>query len=108
MGVSFVTVSRWENGASVPSPAALATILKAEIGGSAAFGPAQTPQPEASAPPIQEPQFLDFLADPEKVQTFIEGERLGYGHLFNPVFATETSLIDPLPHQRIAVYEHML
>ena len=53
-------------------------------------------------------QFLDFLADPEKVQTFVEGERLGYGHLFNPVFATETSLIDPLPHQRIAVYEHML
>ena len=55
-----------------------------------------------------EPQFLDFLADPEKVKTFVEGERLGYGHLFNPVFATETSLIDPLPHQKIAVYEHML
>jgi superfamily II DNA or RNA helicase len=33
---------------------------------------------------------------------------LRYGHLFNPSFATEISLIDPLPHQRIAVYEHML
>ena len=108
MGVSFVTVSRWENGASAPSRSALATILKAEIAGLAAFGPAQTPQPEAAIPRAPEPQFLDFLADPEKVQTFVEGERLGYGHLFNPVFATETSLIDPLPHQRIAVYEHML
>ncbi len=37
-----------------------------------------------------------------------EGERLAYGHLFNPAFATETSLIDPLPHQRIAVYDAML
>ena len=37
-----------------------------------------------------------------------EAERLSYGHLFNPSFATEISLVDPLPHQRIAVYEHML
>ena len=37
-----------------------------------------------------------------------EATRLTYGHLFNPAFATEISLIDPLPHQRIAVYEHML
>src|ERR1019366_7734871 len=108
MGVSFVTVSRWENGASAPSRSALATILKAEIAGLAAFGPAQTPQPEAAIPRAPQPHFLDFLADPEKVQTLVEGERLGYGHLFNPDFATETSLIDPLPHQRIAVYEHML
>ena len=28
--------------------------------------------------------------------------------MFNPAFATEVSQIDPLPHQRIAVYEHML
>ena len=33
---------------------------------------------------------------------------LTYGHLFNSAFATETSLIDPLPHQRIAVYRRML
>jgi SNF2 family DNA or RNA helicase len=38
----------------------------------------------------------------------VEGERLTYGHLFNPTFATELSLIEPLPHQRIAVYEKML
>ncbi|MGQ9756426.1 MAG: helicase-related protein, partial [Desulfotomaculales bacterium] len=34
--------------------------------------------------------------------------RLTYGHLFSPALATETSLIDPLPHQRIAVYDHLL
>ncbi len=42
------------------------------------------------------------------MRTVVEGERLTYGHLFNPAFATEISLIDPLPHQRIAVYDHML
>jgi superfamily II DNA or RNA helicase/DNA-binding XRE family transcriptional regulator len=105
MGVSFVTVSRWENGASNPSQAAITTILEAEARGMDAFG---LPVPEPAVQPAMDPQFLDFLADPEKVKTFVEGERLGYGHLFNPVFATETSLIDPLPHQRIAVYEHML
>jgi SNF2 family DNA or RNA helicase len=50
----------------------------------------------------------DFLADPDIVSAVVEGERLSYGHLFNPTFATEISLIDPLPHQRIAVYDHML
>jgi SNF2 family DNA or RNA helicase len=50
----------------------------------------------------------DFLADPDILRTFVEGQRLTYGHLFNPTFATETSRIDPLPHQLIAVYDHML
>ncbi len=50
----------------------------------------------------------DFLAEPDIVRTFVEGQRLTYGHLFNPTFATETSRIDPLPHQLIAVYDHML
>src|SRR2546421_9215014 len=54
------------------------------------------------------PPSIDFTADPDVVRTVVEGERLTYGHLFNPAFATEISLIDPLPHQRIAVYEHML
>ena len=106
MGVSFVTVSRWENGQSAPSAAALQAIVRAEENGITALGGRGPVQPEPK--PARDPEFLDFLADPESVKTFVEGERLGYGHLFNPVFATETSLIDPLPHQRIAVYEHML
>ena len=51
---------------------------------------------------------LDFAATPAVVAAVAEANRLTYGHLFNPAFATEISLIDPLPHQRIAVYEHML
>ncbi len=51
---------------------------------------------------------IDFSSDPEIVRTVVEGERLTYGHLYNPAFAAEISLIDPLPHQRLAVYDHML
>src|SRR6202165_5582349 len=51
---------------------------------------------------------IDFSADPQIVRTVVEGERLTYGHLFNPAFAAEISRIDPLPHQRLAVYDHML
>ena len=54
------------------------------------------------------PPAIDFTADPDVVRVVVEGERLTYGHLFNPAFATEISLIEPLPHQRIAVYDHML
>src|SRR6266700_8135258 len=56
----------------------------------------------------EEPPSIDFTADPDVVRVVVEGERLTYGHLFNPAFATEISLIEPLPHQRMAVYEHML
>ena len=45
---------------------------------------------------------------PDIVKVLAEGERLSFGHLMNPAFATEISSIDPLPHQRIAVYDHML
>jgi superfamily II DNA or RNA helicase len=45
-----------------------------------------------------------FRADPELVRLVAEARRLEHAFLFNPAFATETSLIDPLPHQMIAVY----
>src|SRR5438128_3677662 len=54
------------------------------------------------------PPSIDFTADPDVVRVAVEGERLTYGHLFNPAFDAEISLIDPLPHQRLAVYDHML
>ena len=50
----------------------------------------------------------NFGCRPEVVASVIEAERLGFGHLANPGFAAELSLIDPLPHQRIAVYDVML
>jgi superfamily II DNA or RNA helicase len=60
------------------------------------------------APAPETPPEITFSADAETVRTVVEGERLTYGYLFNPAFATEISLIDPLPHQRIAVYDHLL
>ena len=51
---------------------------------------------------------LDFAAKPEAVAAVTEATCLAYGHLSNPAFASEISSIDPLPHQRIAVYENML
>lgn len=49
-----------------------------------------------------------FRADSETVRLLAESYRLQHAYLFNPVFATETSLIDALPHQLIAVYDHLL
>ena len=49
-----------------------------------------------------------FRADANLVRLVAEAHRLHHAYLFNPIFATETSLIDPLPHQFIAVYEHLL
>ncbi|MYC75115.1 DUF3883 domain-containing protein [Candidatus Poribacteria bacterium] len=49
-----------------------------------------------------------FRADANLVRLIAEAHRLQHAYLFNPIFATETSLIDPLPHQFIAVYEHLL
>lgn len=53
-------------------------------------------------------EYVKFTSDPIHVWAVVESIRLTYGHLFNPIFATETSLIEPLPHQRIAVYQYLL
>ncbi|MCF8168452.1 MAG: DEAD/DEAH box helicase, partial [Rhodoferax sp.] len=37
-----------------------------------------------------------------------EAQRIRLAHLFDPVMAVHTSVVDPLPHQITAVYEHML
>lgn len=114
LGVSYVTVNRWENGAARPSAKAWRKIAKVEALGFASVihapdvpnavheaGPAYNTK--SSTPPI-----MDFAADPQVVQVVAEAERLSFGHLLNPTFAAETALVDPLPHQRIAVYEQML
>lgn len=112
IGVSYVSVNRWENGQSRPSALAWQKILRAE-----AFGlegltetalAAQAPSNSSAPAPQDTTPRIDFSADPEVVRLVAEGERLTYGHLFNPAFATEISLIEPLPHQRIAVYQNML
>ena len=99
LGVSFATINRWENGQTRPSAFYWKQLRQLE---------------QAIAEQLVEyvarPEEvrIDFTADPDAVKILAEGERLSFGHLMNPTFATEISSIDPLPHQRIAVYEHML
>ena len=109
LGVSFPTVNRWENGKSRPSQLSRQRIVELNREGhrdreDGAMEVAELePPPYTAAPPL-----LDFTAKPEVVRVLVEGERLSFGHLANPTFATEISNIDPLPHQRIAVYDRML
>lgn len=51
---------------------------------------------------------LDFGGRPEALRSVVDGERLRFAYQSNPTFAMEISRIEPLPHQHIAVYEHML
>jgi SNF2 family DNA or RNA helicase len=99
LGVSFATVNRWENSQSRPSQLAWAQLERLSSYDDAHAEPTVS-QPAAT--------LLDFTSDPAAVRAIAEGERLSFGHLANPAFATEISQIDPLPHQRIAVYDYML
>ncbi|MFN3626083.1 MAG: helicase-related protein [Hyphomicrobium sp.] len=103
IGVSFATVNRWENGQSRPTRLAWQKIL--ELGSEDTASKAKA---EPNPVPAEVHPRLDFAAKASVVTAVVEATRLTYGHLFNPAFATEISLIDPLSHQRIAVYEHML
>ena len=101
LGVSFATVNRWENAQSRPSQLSWNQLRQLEL------GIAEEPPPNGKKDKKPRPT-LDFTADPNVVKVLAEGERLSFGHLANPAFATEISNIDPLPHQRLAVYDHML
>ncbi len=105
IGVSFATVNRWENKKSCPNNLAWRRIV--EIEESLVDHVPETAPAMIEDGPL-EPPSLDFSGDADAVSAVAEAHRLAYGHLFNPAFAVETSLIDPLPHQRIAVYEKML
>jgi len=101
LGVAFATVNRWENEQNRPSAAYWSAIEQLDR-------PDTATELERTTESGIEQIRLDFTAPPESVLAVAEGERLTYGHLANPAFATEISKIDPLPHQRIAVYERML
>jgi len=49
-----------------------------------------------------------FDGDGGQFRLVAEAHRIRLAHLFDPVLAVHTSLIDPLPHQITAVYEAML
>jgi superfamily II DNA or RNA helicase len=49
-----------------------------------------------------------FDGDGGRFRLVSEAHRIRLAHLFDPVLAVHTSLVDPLPHQITAVYEEML
>jgi superfamily II DNA or RNA helicase len=49
-----------------------------------------------------------FDGDGARFRLVSEAHRIRLAHLFDPVLAVHTSLVDPLPHQITAVYESML
>lgn len=49
-----------------------------------------------------------FDGDGAQFRLVAEAHRIRLAHLFDPVLAVHTSLVDPLPHQITAVYESML
>ena len=113
LGVSVITIHRWETGES--SPRRLALDRLAEVENEYASRSARARRASGRAAPgispiesLGLPPLLDLGGNPERVSLFVECLRLVRGYQFNPAFATEISRIHPLPHQRIAVYEHML
>lgn len=51
---------------------------------------------------------FNFTGDPERFALFAEAERINSAYQFDPLFAVNCSIIDPLPHQVEAVYKFLL
>ena len=106
LGVSTITVHRWESGQSRPRQLALEKLAQLHQEAAAAASEAQ---PMRTLRPVPRAGIgLDFAGDPEAVLAMADALRLSFGRQFNPAFAIETSRIHPLLHQRFAVYERML
>ena len=57
---------------------------------------------------VQEGRPWSFDGDGHLFRLVSEANRIRLAHLFDPVLAVHTSLVEPLPHQITAVYEAML
>jgi len=95
LGVTSITISRWENGQVEPNAAAQQKIEALDL------------ETHTLTVDTEPNGVIDFGSDPQTVRAIVEGERVRHGFLYNPAFAKETSLIDPLPHQQLAVYRHL-
>lgn len=51
---------------------------------------------------------FNFQGDPVKFSLFAEAERISSAYQFDPLFAVNCSIVDPLPHQVEAVYKFLL
>ncbi|MBX6333167.1 MAG: DEAD/DEAH box helicase, partial [Gemmatimonadaceae bacterium] len=57
---------------------------------------------------VEQGRPWSFDGDGATFRLVAEAHRIRLAHLFDPVLAVHTSLVDPLPHQITAVYEAML
>jgi len=57
---------------------------------------------------VEQGRPWSFDGDGSLFRLVSEAHRIRLAHLFDPVLAVHTSLVDPLPHQITAVYETML
>ena len=105
IGVSFASINRWENGQNRPRQLMWHRFTEVER---ELQGGAVSDITIAVAERTFAPREVEFSAHPKAVQAVAEAYRLRFGNMFSPKFASEISLIDPLPHQEIAVYDYML
>ncbi len=63
---------------------------------------------EAGLSLIEPGRAWAFDGDGSLLKLVSEARRIQLAHLFDPLFAVHTSLVEPLPHQITAVYEEML
>ncbi|WP_332018730.1 helicase-related protein [Kaistella sp.] len=61
-----------------------------------------------SLAPISQSGIFNFQGDPVKFGLFAEAERINSAYQFDPLFAVNCSVVDPLPHQVEAVYKYLL
>ena len=57
---------------------------------------------------VEQGRPWSFDGDGAMFRLVSEAHRIHLAHIFDPVLAVHTSLVDPLPHQITAVYEEML
>lgn len=57
---------------------------------------------------LAEEGSFNFKGDPVKFALFAEAERINSAYQFDPLFAVNCSIVDPLPHQVEAVYKFLL
>jgi superfamily II DNA or RNA helicase len=57
---------------------------------------------------LTEEGSFNFKGDPTRFALFAEAERINTAYQFDPLFAVNCSVVDPLPHQVEAVYKFLL
>jgi len=57
---------------------------------------------------LTEEGTFNFQGDPARFALFAEAERINSAYQFDPLFAVNCSIVDPLPHQVEAVYKFLL